>query len=175
MNPDPTPATTDSPAGDPPAVLFIGVGNPWRGDDGVGPYIARSLRVLALPGTRAVEVSGEGAALMEAWAGAPRVVVFDAVSSGKAPGFVHRFDASAAPLPTGFFHYSTHAFSLAEAVEMARALGRLPRRLIVYGVEGRSFAAGAELTAEVRRAADGLIARCIAEAGGVPAGDLRHA
>jgi hydrogenase maturation protease len=56
-------------------------------------------------------------------------------------------------MPAGSLRYSTHAFGVAEAVEMDRALGGLPRRLTIYGIEGANFAAGEELTAEVESAA----------------------
>jgi hydrogenase maturation protease len=46
----------------------------------------------------------------------------------------------------------THAFGLAAAVELARALQRLPRRLVLVGVEGAEFEAGAALTPPVVRA-----------------------
>ena len=68
------------------------------------------------------------------------------------PGTVHRFDAAAAPLPAAAVRSGTHAFGVADAVELARALGRLPARLDVYAIEGGSFAAGDGLTPAVARA-----------------------
>jgi hydrogenase maturation protease len=47
---------------------------------------------------------------------------------------------------------STHAFGLHEAIELARALHRLPRRVIVFAVEGRHFEAGATPSGEVEAA-----------------------
>jgi hydrogenase maturation protease len=87
----------------------------------------------------------------------------DATSSGKPPGHIHCFDARHDPIPSEFFHYSTHAFSLAEAVELARVLDQLPPTLLVFGIEGKSFASGQGLTEEVRRAADDVILRIEAE------------
>jgi hydrogenase maturation protease len=43
---------------------------------------------------------------------------------------------------------------LADAIELARALGALPPRVVAFGIEGRSFAAGSELTPEVEAAVD---------------------
>ncbi|HKC86245.1 MAG TPA: hypothetical protein VKG02_09745 [Blastocatellia bacterium] len=42
---------------------------------------------------------------------------------------------------------------MAEAIELARALGNIPQRLMVYGIEGKNFAAGVGLSAEVEKAA----------------------
>lgn len=138
-------------------VLVIGVGNPYRGDDGVGPAVARAAADLALESVAVLEHRGEGAGLMEMWAGMDTVILVDAVSSGGAPGTVHRLDARATPIPVGLFHHSSHAFGVAEAVELARAVGRLPPRLFVYGVVGERFASGNGLTGAVEAAVSGVV------------------
>ena len=63
---------------------------------------------------------------------------------------------------------STHAFGVADAVELARALDRLPERLDVYAIEGASFAAGAPLSPAVAAAIDELADLLAAEAAGEP-------
>lgn len=146
-----------------PRVLVLGLGNVFRGDDGVGRVIARRLRELTLPGVTVREESGEGAALVDAWKDAGAVILVDAVQSGGAPGTIHRLDATDTPVPLRFFHYSTHAFSVAEAVELARALDQLPSRLILYGIEGHDFTAGEQLSPKVAAALDELLARVRAE------------
>jgi hydrogenase maturation protease len=140
-------------------MLVIGLGNVFRSDDGLGRVVARRLRNLALPEVTVREESGEGAALMDAWKDAGAVILVDAVQSGAAPGTIHRLDATVTPVPSRFFHYSTHAFSVAEAVELARALKQLPPRIILYGIEGRDFTSGEELSPEVAAAVDELLAR----------------
>jgi hydrogenase maturation protease len=139
--------------------LVIGVGNPMRGDDAVGRLLARRLRELALPDVAVHEESGEGTALIEAWRNAGAVILIDAAQSGAAPGTIRRIDASQTPVPSRFFHYSTHAFSVAEAVELARALHQLPPRIILYSIEGRDFNAGGELSPEVAASFDELLSR----------------
>jgi len=139
--------------------LVIGLGNDYRHDDAVGRVVARRLKAIEGDDVRVVEESGEGAALIEAWKGADFVVLIDAVHSGGAAGTIHRFDAEAQPIPSSFFHYSTHAFSLAEAVELARTLNQLPARLIVYGIEGKTFDSGVGLSAEAEKAAGEVICR----------------
>jgi hydrogenase maturation protease len=134
------------------AIKIIGVGNPFRGDDAAGRVAARTLRALALPGVTVLEATGEGGALMDAWADAETVFLIDAVQAQGEPGTVYRFDAGEERLPTHFFHYSTHTFSVAEAVELARTLGQLPPRLFVYGIEGAAYEAGDALSAPVEQA-----------------------
>jgi hydrogenase maturation protease len=134
-------------------ILIIGVGNLYRRDDGVGLQIAAQLQATSANHLSVMESSGEGASLMEGWKAAESVIVIDAVRSGAKAGTIHRLDAQKEKMPAAFFNYSTHAFSLAEAVELARTLRRLPRRLVVYGIEGENFQAGIGLSAAVENAA----------------------
>jgi hydrogenase maturation protease len=92
--------------------------------------------------------------------------VLDAVSSGAEPGTIHRLDALAAQLPAELFRGSTHALGVAEAVELGRALDRLPERMLVLGIEGKRFDAGAGLSPEVERAAARLMHELAAQLGG---------
>jgi hydrogenase maturation protease len=137
-----------------PEIMIIGVGNAFRGDDGLGLAVARRLRELALPGVTVLEQSGEGAALVESWGEAGRVIVVDAVASGGEPGTIHRFEAAGQPLPALFSGGSTHPFGLTEALELARQLDRLPPSLVIYGIEGKSFDLGTGLSREVKAAVE---------------------
>ena len=148
-----------------PRTLIIGLGNEYRRDDAVGLIVARRLREAAPKSVRVLEETGEGASLLESWQDADTVILIDAVQSGAAPGTLHRLDANAQPMAKEFFRFSTHAFGLAEAVELGRALGRLPPRLIVYGIEGKSFEAGVGLSPEVEAAAQVVVERVLGELG----------
>lgn len=150
------------PAQDEQFTLVIGIGNVYRGDDALGIVVARRLKARNPVRTTVIEQSGEGAALLEAWQDASTVIVVDAMNSVAQPGSIRRFDAHSEPLPSRIFPCSTHAFSLLEAIELARVLGLLPRRLIVYGVQGKSFAPGEGLSAEVEHAAV-VLERLLAE------------
>lgn len=142
---------------------MIGFGNPLRGDDGVGLAVAERLRGLAPPGARVLACEQVPTDLSERWGQGDQVVLVDAARGGAAPGTVHRFDACAAPLPAALLRVSTHTGGVAEAVELARALGSLPRGLVVYGVEGAAFDPGASLSAPVAAAIDVVVARVLEE------------
>jgi hydrogenase maturation protease len=58
---------------------------------------------------------------------------------------------------------STHTLGVGEAIELARALGRLPGRVVLYGIEAERIAAGAELTPAVSSAVDEVVERVLAE------------
>jgi len=146
-----------------PNIVVIGIGNEYRSDDGVGIVVARRLRERFLSKITVLEESGEGAALIDSWKGATWVMLVDAVHSGAPPGTIHRFDARAAQIPADFFHYSTHAFSVAEAIELARSLDQLPPHLIVYGIEGENFEAGIGLSRAVEQAVERVVERVATE------------
>jgi hydrogenase maturation protease len=135
------------------AAVVVGVGNPDRGDDAVGPEVLARLTGRVPVGARLVRLAGaDPAAIMEAWSGCERVVLVDAMVSGVAPGTITRFDAAAGPLPVGVRLASTHVFGAETAVEIARALEKLPGRLVVYGVEGERFTVGSGLSPAVAAA-----------------------
>jgi hydrogenase maturation protease len=138
---------------------IIGCGNLDRGDDAAGVLVVRRLRTL---GIKAEEQSGESVSLMDSWQGFEIVIVVDTLCSDHAPGDVNIWDACTSPLPKAALRCSTHAFGLYEAVELARTLDRLPDKLLIYGIEGKQFAPGAQPSAEVEKAVE-LVAQQIAE------------
>ena len=151
-------------------MLVIGIGNEFRQDDGVGIVVARQVKAAARPGVEVYERSGEGTDLIAAWEGRDTVIVIDAVASGAADGTVHRFVIDAhgadetAPFPSSrIFRGTSHQVGLGEGIELARLLGQLPRRLIVYGIESRAFGEGVGLTAPVAAAGAQVAARILAD------------
>jgi hydrogenase maturation protease len=143
--------------------LVIGVGNPSRGDDGLGLEAARRLRAKGLAEATVLESGGDAAGLMAAWQGFERVILLDAASSGGGPGQVRRLDASREPLPASLLHASTHALGVAEAVELARSLGRLPPAVIVYAIEAGCFEPGAPLSHEAKAGVSEVVAQVLDE------------
>jgi hydrogenase maturation protease len=139
-------------------MLVIGVGNRYRSDDRAGLEVARRLHGAGTFEVR--ESEGEPLGLIDVWEGADAAIVVDAVSSGAAPGTIHRLDASAKALPANIGGApSTHAVGLGEAIELGRTLGRLPGKLIVYGIEGERFNAGEELSPRVAAAVEEVVER----------------
>jgi len=133
-------------------VVVVGVGNAYRGDDGAGLAVAERLRERVPAGVDVVTCEQEASRVIDAIEDREAAVLVDASSSGSPPGTVHRFDASADAVPARAFRSSTHAFGVGEAVELARALGKLPPRVVVFGVEGEEFAAGEGLSPAVAAA-----------------------
>jgi hydrogenase maturation protease len=149
-----------------PRVLVAAVGNPNRGDDGVGLLVAQKLSGR-LPGeARLVVRSGDMMSLIEDWAGIDAAILVDAAAPNGSPGRVHRIDLAEEKLPPELSFSSSHAFGIAEAIELARVLDLAPKQIVVYAIEGACFDAGAPLTPAVLSAAI-EVADCIA-------GEVRH-
>lgn len=146
--------------------VIIGVGNELRGDDAAGLVVARLLERKVADGMKVVCCEGEPVSLLAAWEGHERAVVVDATQSGAEPGTIRRIAAHEGPLPPALGTSSTHLLGLADAVELARALGRLPATTVVYGIEGATFAAGAGLSDPVAAAAERVAAAVLRELNG---------
>src|ERR1022692_3964722 len=140
-------------------MLIIGCGNRERSDDGAGILVAERLRELGIEADTRI---GDAADLIEAWKGAEDVIVVDAVVTGAPVGTVQAWDGRQ-PLTTIRATASTHGLRVAEAIELAHVLDRLPARLRVYGVEGRRFEPGSGISPEVQRAVEEVVQRIIAD------------
>jgi hydrogenase maturation protease len=143
--------------------VLVAVGNAYRSDDGVGLVVGERLRGLLPLGVEVVACEQEASRVLDAFEGADAALIVDAVASGAEPGALHRFDAAAAPVPARAFGSSTHAFGVGEAIELARALGKLPPRVVVYGIEGQEFAAGEGLSPPVEAAVGPAVDAILAE------------
>jgi hydrogenase maturation protein HypF len=130
-------------------IAVIGIGNPYRGDDAVGVAFSRRIRPKVPKGVAVLEHDGDPASLMDAWRGADAVFLVDAVHSEREDDRVFRFAAHEGPVPAEFFRLSTHAMGVVEAIELARALGELPPRVMVYGIRGDRFDHTEDLSPEV--------------------------
>jgi len=140
-------------------ILLVGVGNEVRGDDAVGLVVTRLLKENEELVRHAVvvEEAGDGTRLIELWKRYEFTILVDAVRSGSEPGHICKFEANKLPLPSDTFQHSTHAFSIAEAVELSRTMNTLPKTLTVYGVEGKEFGQWLGMSPEVERAAHELV------------------
>ncbi|HET9076592.1 MAG TPA: hydrogenase maturation protease [Acidimicrobiales bacterium] len=164
--------------------VVIGIGNPYRGDDGAGPEAARRVRAGTPASVEVVEHDGEPAGLLDLWDNAEIAIVVDAVrsdgvrsdgvrsdgvrSDGRDPRLrFHRLeldaDAGDSPVPSAV---SSHGVGPGDAVELARVLGRLPRRLVLYGIEGVNFEPGLGLSPEVEAATSVVADRIVKEVSG---------
>jgi hydrogenase maturation protease len=162
--------TAEGPVGP----LVVGLGSVDRGDDAVGPVVARAVGALGIAGVRVVEHE-EPTSLLDVWAGHDVVVVVDAVRSGRPIGTLRHFETGQGrpALPesawAGTGWGGTHDFGVGRMVELARALRRLPGRLVIVGIEAGRFDHGAPLSPAVAEAVDRAVSEVVSVLAGVPA------
>lgn len=149
-------------------VLVLGIGNPSRGDDALGPLALEALEgALAAEGLAGVadvvtdfQLQVEHA--LDA-AGRTLVVFVDATVEGDGPYAW----SPAVPSAVEATH-STHALSPGAVLAVCRRLGMPVPRAEVLAIRGEAFALGAPLSvaaaAHLRAAVDALVARVRAAA-----------
>lgn len=147
-------------------LTIIGVGSPF-GDDRAGwsaaEQLARSARVSNSAGLIEVRILDRpGSMLLAEFGDSNGVILIDALFTGALPGTILRLEAdavgSARPL------HSSHGLGVAQAVGLARSLGCLPARFVVFGIEADRQYAGTELSPAVRAALPQLIEQIILQA-----------
>lgn len=138
---------------------ILGIGSP-SGDDQAGWLVVDALRA------RGVEAGGRvalakldrpGASLLARLEGADHVILVDALQSDGTPGEIHRWidvDWSLAGADL-----SSHGFGVLAALALAQALGSLPQRVEVVGIEIASAEPGAPVSPSVRQAVAQLAER----------------
>jgi hydrogenase maturation protease len=151
---------TPEPAAPPARILVAGIGNIFLGDDAFGVEVARR---LAARGARAgVDVADFGIrgfdlayALQEPY---EAVVFVDTAPRGEAPGTLSVIEPE---LDQGDVALDTHGMDPLRVLGLARALGRVPPRVLVVACEPERIVHGehdedlvAELSASVRAAVD---------------------
>ena len=137
--------------------LVIGVGNRHRGDDAVGPHVAELVR-SATAAADTMVIDGDLSALPLSWEADQEVVVVDAMASGRAAGTIEVMDGLTDDVSVDRRPVSSHGIGLADAIGLARVLGRLPRELTVVLIEGAGYGHLEPLSPEVE-AAGRVVAR----------------
>ncbi len=143
--------------------VVLCIGNPFRHDDGVASAVAELARRSLPSRVGVLELDGEPARIVDAWARSELAIVIDASRSNARPGSIRRIEVGAHDLLPAMRPASTHGYALGDAVELGRALGRLPERLVVYAVEGTDFSEGPGLSDLVAAAVPDVVDRVAEE------------
>ncbi len=135
-------------------ILILGVGNPLRRDDGIGPEIIRLLsekREPVNPGYDLVDGGTDGLGLIEYFRMYKKVILIDAVEMGLAPGTVKAFTPDEALFHINTDSLSTHGFGIPELIKLARELDVMPR-LTIVGIQPEDTQFGEGLSHSVQSA-----------------------
>ena len=120
-------------------IAVVGIGNPFRGDDGAGWAVIELLEGKLPHETALVKQRGDMAQLLDIFSSHPIVYIVDA-SLGDGPvGSWQRIDALQQPLLIEDLHTSTHGFGVAQAIALAHTLQQLPSRLIIYAIAANRY------------------------------------
>ena len=138
--------------------IVIGVGNRDRGDDAAGPLVCDRLRARLGPTAAIRTFVCEGSILDLAlhWEHDDHVIIVDAAQPGAEPGRIITIDACDDPLSTPGA-LSTHEIDVSVAIELARAIGRMPARLLLIGIEAEAVGWRAPPSAAVDAAIDTVV------------------
>jgi hydrogenase maturation protease len=146
----------------------IGVGNPARRDDGVGWAVATAVQHRLGDAVDVRWCDGEPGRLLDTWADAGLVVVVDMTCGGGEPGAVRLLSPFAVGTGrSGGRLRTTHALGVGQAAALGRALGVLPRSLVIVGIEGHEHGFGDGLSGPVAAAVEpalDLVVRIVGDA-----------
>ncbi len=147
---------------EPAPVLVLGLGNTLLTDDGVGPALVEQLVGSEDDWNGQVEfVDGgtQGLALLGQFAGRRALIIVDALTTGAAPGTIHRFTLPELRTVTPVRGASAHEGNAGELLNAAELLGELPDRLFVVGVEPQEIRTGFGLSSSLKMPCPTLCAR----------------
>lgn len=139
--------------------LILGLGNPLRGDDGIGPRVVEELHHRGLPeGVTALEGSGGGLDLLwtlERW---ERVVIVDAADVEQEPGQIVRFTPDQVRLTEApESRFSLHRAGLSKVLHLADALDITLPEIVIFGVQPAEIGWGEKLSPAVEAAIPALV------------------
>jgi hydrogenase maturation protease len=165
----------DSAQGTGCPTLVIGLGNPLRGDDGVGVRVVEALRARSLsPDVEVIDGGTQGLGIIPLMEGRERLILIDAANISTAPGQFARFAPDDVRLPGNDRQLSVHSAGLREALQLAQALHVLPRDVIIFGVQPEQLDWDAGLSQAVEANLPPLIAAVAAEIGQATQGEDKH-
>lgn len=147
---------------------MLALGNPLRGDDGVGAAVLAqiAMQLAAEPLAEAVELLDGGTAGLETallLQGCDRAIIIDAAAMGQKAGDWVRFTPQTATLNGADLRGTLHSAGLAEALALGDALGILPPEIVIYGVQPEVVGWEPGLSAPVRAAVPAVCAAVLAD------------
>lgn len=128
--------------------LILGVGNPFRHDDGVGPAIIKHLKTLNLSEVDLLDGGTDGLALIDEIAKYQQAIIIDAVNMNAPPGTVRFFNPKEVRINIKHDALSTHGFGIAEVLKLIEELN-IPTRIKIIGIQPFDVSFGEGLSNQV--------------------------
>lgn len=137
---------------------IIGIGNEFRSDDAAGLLVARRLKEL-YPDYDIIESYGNGVDLLSIFQEYEKVIIIDAAVAEKIEeiGQIKEIKVNQDFNFSDIKIYSSHSFSLLEALKMGKQLSILPDDLYLYLIFSQNFSFGQEISPEVKEAIEKIL------------------
>ncbi|MBI1919920.1 MAG: HyaD/HybD family hydrogenase maturation endopeptidase [Geobacter sp.] len=146
------------------SVLVLGIGNTIMSDDGVGSRVVQRLQdEFSFPtGVSVLEGGTLGLDLLPHLEGISRLLIVDALETGKLPGTIVRL--SGEEIPSAFrTRLSPHQVGLQDLLAVAAFQGFAPEEMVLWGIQPASIEPGTELTEAVALQVEMLVENVLAE------------
>ncbi len=131
-------------------VLLVGIGNILMGDDGIGVRVVHEIdnRFRLPEGVEVLDGGTSGLELLSYFSGRENVIIVDAVRSGLPPGTVVRIEGE--DVPARFMtKISPHQLGLSDVLAAATIAGKLPAKMVLFGIEPKRVELGLDISEEV--------------------------
>ncbi|MCD6468873.1 MAG: hydrogenase maturation protease [Thermoplasmata archaeon] len=130
----------------------VGLGNPLRGDDGVGIVLIERLRECSVKLPRGVEILDGGTGglgLVHVFSRFETIIVVDAVDFGGKPGAYRFFKLDEVESFSSDNVLSSHEDDFLKVLSFFKKLDSSPKKVFVFGVQPKSVSYGMKLSSEV--------------------------
>ncbi|MDR0480049.1 MAG: HyaD/HybD family hydrogenase maturation endopeptidase [Burkholderiaceae bacterium] len=121
----------------PESIVVLGIGNVLWADEGFGVRAVEALNAgwVCPPQVELVDGGTQGLALLPLVESAQRLIVFDAVDFGLAPGALDVRVGDAVPTCLTARRMSLHQMGFADVLACAQLKGHYPREIVLIGVQ----------------------------------------
>lgn len=136
-----------------PRTLVLGLGNILLRDEGIGVWVAESLRrrFEFPPDVTVLEGGTLGLDLLPRLDGVERLLLIDAVRLGREPGDIVRLEGDEVPAVLDV-KVSPHQVGVQDLLAAARLMGSEPPHVVLWGMEPEQLDPGTGFSASVREA-----------------------
>lgn len=132
-------------------ITIIGIGNTLYSDEGVGVHLLPQLNeaLKDYDHVEIIEGATDGIKLLEPVEDAEYLIIVDAVNAGKQPGELITLRNREIPKYYGV-KMSVHQVGFQEVLFAADLRGKLPKEMVLFGIQPASLELGLELSETVK-------------------------
>jgi len=147
------------------ATVVLGLGNPLMADEGIGVVLIERLVTSAggYPSVDFVDAGTGGLSVLHHIEGRRKAVVVDCAFLDEPPGTIKRFTPEEVRSAKVLAHQSLHEADLLRIIAMARQLGQVPERIVIFGIQPERVEPGLGLSRTLMNRTDEYISMILHE------------